>query len=95
MEKRSLLQPIFPNAHAPFLFRAAKSGTLLCAFFSGNGEGTSRCAIVVSRFERIVDGESQWSIPIVASVETGGGGCLLLAADRHCATYRVSRQPDP
>jgi predicted neuraminidase len=63
----ALLSAVFPSSHAPFLFETRK-GTLMIAHFSGQFEGASRCAIVVSTFNRAL---RHWRTPVVASVQTG------------------------
>lgn len=63
----ALLPKLFPQAHAPFLLQSF-DGDLFIAWFSGEAEGASRCAIVVSRFD--FDAK-RWRVPVVASVETG------------------------
>lgn len=63
----ALLPTIFASSHAPFLFESFV-GDLFLAWFSGEYEGASRCAIVVSRFDFVAN---QWGVPAVASVETG------------------------
>lgn len=58
------------QSHAPFLFRAADK-TVFLAWFSGDGEGASRCANVVSRLQVNADGSKSFTTPVVASVQSG------------------------
>eukprot|EP00179_Madagascaria_erythrocladioides_P021081 CAMPEP_0198327320 /NCGR_PEP_ID=MMETSP1450-20131203/14613_1 /TAXON_ID=753684 ORGANISM="Madagascaria erythrocladiodes, Strain CCMP3234" /NCGR_SAMPLE_ID=MMETSP1450 /ASSEMBLY_ACC=CAM_ASM_001115 /LENGTH=384 /DNA_ID=CAMNT_0044031361 /DNA_START=51 /DNA_END=1201 /DNA_ORIENTATION=- len=69
----ALLDAIFPSSHAPSLVRLPACGTLLVAFFSGEREGASRCAIVVARARDAATGSGavEWSKPVVAAVDDG------------------------
>ena len=50
----ALIIDVQPESHAPFLFESF-DGDLFIAWFSGDHEGASRCAIVVSRFDYVAN----------------------------------------
>jgi len=58
---------IFPSSHASNLL-VLSNGDLLCAYYSGEWEGQSGTAIVISR---LVKGSHGWSRPAVIARETG------------------------
>ena len=74
-----------PNLHA-FMQRANRKGDLFIAWFSGDHEGASRCAIVVSRFDYDAN---RWIAPVVASVETGKSNQNPVLFQRASEPHRI------
>jgi predicted neuraminidase len=65
--KAAYLPIIFPSSHSSNLL-VLRNGDLVCAWYSGQWEGRSGVAILVSRLPR---GSAQWTHPAIVSREDG------------------------